>query len=59
MFYYKTYVTMTTGPCVLGNINSTALPLFWGSLLAGIRFLHMLAILLLGFHLYFILRFQF
>lgn len=48
MFYYKTYVTMTKGACVLNNINSTPLPLFWGSLLAGLWFLHMLAIPLLG-----------
>lgn len=51
MFYYKTYVAMTKGLHVLSkNINATALtlPLFWGSLLVGLWFLHMLAISLLG-----------
>lgn len=61
MFYYKIYVTMTKGLCVLGNIKATALPLLWGSLLAGLWFLHMLAMLkhlCCCFNLYFILRFQ-
>lgn len=49
MFYCKTYVTMTKGLCVLSNVTATALtlPLFWGSLLAGLWFLHMPAMPLL------------
>lgn len=53
---------MTEGPCVLSNINSTALilPLFWGFSSGWARVSpHAVNTSLGCFNLYFILRFQF